>query len=94
MNQSKKMLMLQITVYRYEEDPWAWSLDWSVQELRMKKQKTNNAVKKIQEEILSKLRNLSTEELSEEAIDDWYPDLPTADQVLHKRRQHLQGFPR
>ena len=44
--------------------------------------------------VVSKLRNLPTDELADLEIHDWYPDLPKVDSVLYKRRQHLSGYPR
>ena len=91
----------------YKKDPWLWSLDWTVQELSLKKEKVKKTTKKSKkmdandcqkdDEVLnisSKLRNLSADELIDEEILDWYPDLPKADDVLYKRRQHMNGFPR
>ena len=43
---------------------------------------------------VSRIKALSVDELLEEDISDWYPDLPQADDVLYKRRQHMVGFPR
>ena len=91
----------------YQKDAWLWSLDWTVQGLSLKKEKIKKTSKRSKKkdlnevkncddvmEIKSKLQKLSADELIDEEICDWYPDLPKADDVLYKRRQHMNGFPR
>ena len=93
--------------FSYEKDPWLWSLDWTVQELSLKKEKEKKTPKKARKkklneeanddgvkEAVSKLQSLSAEELLDEEILEFYPDIPKADDVLYKRRQHMNGFPR
>eukprot|EP00795_Rhopilema_esculentum_P006484 gene6484-11938_t len=91
---------------RYQKDPWLWSLDWSVQDLSLKKEKPKKKARKsskgtAKDELkaseepckISRIKTLAVDELLEEDISDWYPDLPLADDVLYKRRQHMVGFP-
>eukprot|EP00794_Sanderia_malayensis_P010229 gene10229-11278_t len=93
---------------RYQQDPWLWSLDWTVQKLSLKKEAKKPAKKRkskkvdLKDEeqkseepavIVANLANMSAEELMDEDIEKWYPDIPSADTVMFKRRQHLPGFP-
>lgn len=78
-----------------------------MQSLSLKKEKVKKTTKRtrktgsVEEEkcgevskAVSKLRDLTADELGNEEISNWYPDLPSADDVLYKRRQHMNGFPR
>ena len=101
------ILIRMMFVCSYQKDPWLWSLDWEVQDLSLKKDKPKKTSRKskkkesIEEErvddvldIVGKLRNSSADQLVDEEISNWYPDLPKADDVLYKRRQHMNGYPR
>ena len=67
---------------RYEQDPWLWELDWSVQDIRTKKpkppkktKKTESCNKGISEDLPSTLfgstsKDASSEVLEDEMIDD------------------------
>lgn len=78
--------------FRYKKDLWLWDLDWSVQDVRLKKTKPpkKSRKKKANEEELTKQMN--DNENNEEQ--DVFANIPLADDVLYKKRQHLPGYPR
>ncbi len=74
-----------------------------MQDLSLKKTKEKTTKRKSKKaleteedtnDIVKLLRDSSAEELMDEEVTTWYPELPQADSVLFKRRQHLPGFPR
>lgn len=74
---------------QYQNDLWLWDLDWSVQDVRIKKPKPpKKGRKKKQKE--EEMNEQITEEDEEQNI---IAKIPVAEDVLYKKRQHLPGYP-